>query len=315
MNRILSSLLVLSVAACGNDGVSIDDFSDAYIDAFCEGAVKCGSQPSVAACKASAGLDSYTFLTLIDGAKSGKITYNEDQAGACLDGFRSTTCSFEGLQGEDPCDAAFTGTIPMGGACVISAECAGGASCEQTDQNCDRDTMCCPGTCGAPSVVVAAGASCGENDICPANQYCKPPATGDVGTCTALLTSAGAACDSFFACANPMICNGFADMPTCELPVATGETCDPDALIPCLKDQDHCDDVTMKCAGPKADGAACEFSSECELDSTCAGATTTTCQANVAVGGTCSDTTADCLGSLECTNGTCQLAPAGMSCI
>jgi hypothetical protein len=200
----------------------------------------------------------------------------------------------------------------MGGACFIGAECAGGASCEPTDMNCDSDTMCCPGTCGAPSVDVAAGAPCGDNDVCPDNQYCKPPATGDVGTCTALITAEGAMCDgSFFACADPMVCNLFADMPTCEKPVGTGEACKPDALIPCIQNSDHCDDTTMKCVGPLADGAACMASSECAADSTCAA---DTCQKNVAVGGACSDTTADCLGSLECTSGTCQLGPAGMSC-
>lgn len=310
MHRFLLPFLVVSGAACGSDGVSLDDFSNAYVDAFCEGAVKCGSQPSVADCKASVALNNNSFLTLIDSAKSGSVKYNEDQAGACLDALKAPTCTFEGLHSEDACDGAFTGTIAQGGACVASAQCAGGASCEQTDENCDRDEMCCPGTCGAPSVEVAAGAPCGDNDICPANQYCKPPATGDIGTCTALLTSAGAACDSFFACADPMICNLFAETPTCERPVATGETCDPDALIACLDNEDHCN-AMMKCAAPLADGAACESSSECALDSTCVG----TCQQNVALGGTCSDSTADCLGSLECTSGTCQAAPAGMSCL
>jgi hypothetical protein len=311
MNRFLVPCLLLSVAACGNDSVSLDDFDGAYLDAYCEGAVKCGSQPSVEACKASISLDNNTFLTLIDAAKSGTVHYDEDQAGACLDGFKSPSCQFDGLHTDDPCDGTFTGSVAMGGACFISAECAGGASCEQTDQNCDRDTTCCPGTCGAPSVDVAAGAPCGDNDICPDNQYCKPPATGDVGTCTALLTMEGAPCDSFFACANPMICNGFADMPTCERPATTGSACSPDAIIPCAGDSDHCDATTMKCVGPLADGSACEENSECAPDSTCA----TTCQPNITKGGACGDTTADCLGSLECTAGTCQLGPAGMSCL
>jgi hypothetical protein len=310
MTRFLVPCLLLSVAACGSDGVSIDDFENSYLDAYCAGEVKCGYQPSVADCKASISLDGYTFLTLIDAAKSGTVKYNEEAAGSCLDSYREPTCRFDGLHTEDACEGTFTGTIPMGGACVISAECAGGASCTQTDENCDRDAMCCPGTCGAPTVEVAAGAPCGENDICPDNQYCKPPASGDVGTCTAFITTEGTACESFFACANPMICNLFADMPTCEKPVATGETCNPDALIPCLVNADHCD-ASMKCVGPLADGAACETSSECGPDSTCLA----TCTPNVTKGGACGDTTADCLGGLECTGGTCQLGPAGMSCL
>jgi hypothetical protein len=272
--------------------------------------VKCGSEPSVAACKASISLDNNEFLTLIDGAKSGAINYNEDQASACIDSVRAPSCTFEGLHGDDPCGEAFTGSVAMGGPCFIGEECAGGASCEQTDDNCDSDTTCCPGTCGTPSVDVAAGAPCGPNDVCPDNQYCKLPETGDVGTCTALLTSAGAACDDFFACADPMICNLFSDMPTCEKSAGSGESCDPDALIPCVKDTDHCD-ATSTCVGALADGAACESSTECAPSSTCAG----TCQANVAAGGACTEDGPSCLGSLECTNGTCQAPPAGMSCL
>jgi hypothetical protein len=311
MNRFLAPCLVLSIAACGNDSVSIDDLKGAYIDAYCDGAVKCGSFASTAECHASVSIDNNSFLSVIDGAKTGSVKYSEDAAGSCLDALRNPSCTFEGLHGEDPCDDLFSGTVAMGGACTISAQCAGDASCEQTDQDCDRDVACCPGTCGASSVVVAAGAPCGENDICPSNQYCKPPASGDVGTCTALITTEGTACDSFFACQDPMICNGFADMPTCEKSAGTGETCKPDNLIPCAKDSDHCDAATMKCVGPLATGATCEFSSECGPDSTCVD----TCQKNLGVGGTCSDTTADCLGSLSCTNGTCQLGPAGMSCL
>jgi hypothetical protein len=309
MNRFLVPCLVLSIAACGNDSVSLDDFEGAYLDAYCEGAVKCGGQPSLAACKASLNLDTNSFLTLFGAAKSGTIKYDEEQAAACLDSVREPSCTFEGLHGDDPCSEALTGTVAMGGECFISAECVGGATCTATDENCDDNTMCCPGTCGTPSVDVAAGAPCGENDICPNNQYCKLPETGDVGTCTALLTSVGAACDDFFACADPMICNLLSETPTCEKSVGTGETCDPEALIPCVEDRDHCDESNT-CVGPLAEGAVCESSSDCAADSTCLD----TCQQNIAAGGACSANGPDCLGDLECVNGTCQLDPAGMSC-
>jgi hypothetical protein len=70
--------------------------------------------------------------------------------------------------------------------------------------------------------------------------------------------------------------------------------------------------ATMKCVGPLADGAACMSSSECKNDSRCI---SMKCTPDAAAGGACGDTVANCLGGLDCTNGTCTLPPAGTSCI
>lgn len=309
MNRLLCVVIAASAAACGSDGVSIDGFDDAYLDAYCEYQVRCQYQPSVAACKASEALNDSTFLTVVDGVRGGTISYDEEQAGACIDEIRDASCAFEGFHTTSAC-SMFTGNVDFGGACFVSAECASDASCVPTDANCDPDVTCCPGTCGMGTAPVPAGGTCGENDTCVDGTYCKPGA-GDTGTCTALITSVGAACDSFVACANPMICDVFAASPTCIRPAGSGEMCDLESLIPCADSREYCDPATMKCAPAAAVGASCA-TADCVSFASCIN---DTCQADVEAGGTCSDATPDCLGSLECTNGTCQLEPAGMSCL
>lgn len=311
MFKLVLVFTALTATACGSDGVSIDDFSTKYSDAYCANQAKCQGAKTVAECKASQSLNDTSFLTLLEAVQNGTVKYDEGTGADCIDSVRGASCNFEGLYEENACEDLFVGTVAQGGACAIDAECAGSAPCNPTNVNCDSDVMCCPGTCGTAQVVVASGGSCGENDTCADGTYCKPPATTGNGTCTALITTSGAACDSFFACANPMVCNLFAAAPTCETSAPSGGTCNPDQLIPCADGREHCDGATLKCVGPLADGAPCETSSECANYASCTG----TCQADLGVGATCNDTTPDCAGSLDCTNGTCQLPPAGMSCL
>src|SRR3954453_11596345 len=162
--------VALSVAACSGGGISIDDYPGALKDAYCTSDVKCGSQPDSKSCKDSlifAGNDYESTLAAID---KGTVKFDEDAAQDCVDEAKGGSCKFEGVHSaDDPCGKVFTGTIPTGGACEIDLECANNASCTQTDQNCDRDTACCPGTCGAaPKVAQAIGATCADSTECVA---------------------------------------------------------------------------------------------------------------------------------------------------
>lgn len=308
MTKHWLALLVATASACGSDSVSIDDYAAKYLDAYCASAVRCNDSATIAECKATNSLDSDGFATLLDAVHGGTVDFDGGQAQACLDQVTAQNCEFDGFHTTSACDDVFGGTVAQGGACAIDAECAGGASCVQTDMNCDPDMMCCPGTCGAPATTVASGGSCAAAGAeCAEGTYCNGQ---DI--CAALVTTAGTACDSFAACANPMICNVFADMPTCEKPAATGETCSPDALLACIDFNNFCDPMTLKCVANLAVGAACTQETNCVGYATCVSGT---CQKNSGVGGTCSDTGVDCLGSLDCTNGSCVAAPAGTSCL
>jgi len=296
----------MTASACGSDGVSIDDYAAKYLDAYCNSAVRCSDSASAAECKATNPIDGES--TVLDAVKGGTIAYDEGQAQACIDEVSGQNCNFEGFYTTSACDTVFTGKVAMGGACQISAQCAGDATCVQTDMNCDRDTMCCAGTCGAPSTTVAMGGSCAaETAECAEGTYCNG---SDV--CAALITTAGTACDSFLACANPMICNIFADMPTCEKPAGKGETCSLDALIACADFSQFCDPATMKCVAAVAVGGACPDGVDCVGYATCVSGT---CQKNADKGGACSDTGVECLGSLDCTNGSCVAPPPSTSCL
>jgi hypothetical protein len=308
MQKHWLALVLVTASACGSDGVSIDDYAAKYLDAYCSYAVRCNDAPSVAECKASNSVNSGSSATLLDAVHGGTVGYDEGQAQACLDEVSGQNCNFEGFYTTSACEDVFEGKVAMGGACQLDTQCAGGANCNQTDMNCDPDVMCCAGTCGAASTPVAMGGSCAaETAECAAGTYCNG---SDV--CAALITTAGTACDSFLACANPMICNIFADSPTCEKPAGTGETCSLDALIPCADFSQFCDPATTKCVADLAVGASCPEGTDCVGYATCVSGT---CQKNSAAGGTCSETGVDCLGDLDCTNGTCTAEPASTSCL
>jgi hypothetical protein len=305
-------VLITMVVACGSDGVAIGDFAAEYEAATCKYSVRCESQPDAATCKESTDFDTDgTFLSLVDAVEKGTVAYDEEAAADCIAEAADASCMFVGFANDDSaCSDVFRGTVPQGGACDISFECADYAACEPTDPNCDPDQMCCPGTCGTPQTEVAAGGTCGDNTYCAAGTYCKPTGT-DTGTCTARLTTEGAACDSLDACEGPMICDIFAMAPTCVKPAGDGETCDPEALIPCGDGRQHCDEMTLKCVDALPTGSPCETSSVCRNDATCSNGT---CQPDGSVGDPC--VTTGCLGDLECdANDTCQPEPAGMSCL
>lgn len=316
MSKLWLAVIASTAVGCGgSDGISIDNLLNSIQDASCEQAVRCQEQPDEATCKATTFVNDTTSLTIVAGVKGGTIKYDSSQAQDCVDSIRDGSCEFTGFQSADsPCEDMLDGTVAVGGACQISSECSGDAICTQTDPNCDSDTTCCAGTCTAAEPEVAGGGTCGDTTgPCADGYYCKYTSQ-TAGTCTAYITTAGAPCDSLDACAGTMICDIFANSPTCVQPAASGGTCDPNALLGCIDFREHCDEATMKCVPALAAGAACMYSFECRQDSTCAGGT---CQVNVGVGGACPDSGVDCLGDLDCseTNMTCTAPTAGMSCL
>lgn len=315
-------LLLCLVAACGgNDSIAFSDLPDSIIDARCANDVACEAQPDTATCLASNDIDPGEIDSIQNAIDAGTIIYDEDAGAACVDSINSQGCTFEGFHtGDDnPCADMFQGTVAAGGACTLDLECESlTAFCEPTDPQCDPDTACCPGTCvdegGGELPDVAIGGTCGDNTgPCVANSYCSfPDDVAPTGTCKALITTEGAACDSSFAsCSGTMICDLlFADPPTCQQPAASGAACDEMDLIPCIDSRDHCSAGTCT---PNVDvGGACPLGFECVGFATCVAGT---CQANPGAGDTCVvDGEVDCLGVTDCVGGTCQLPPASTVC-
>ena len=309
-------LLLVVLFACGKDSIGFDDFPGGLEGAQCGFQVDCDLQPDNATCQASIDIDDGEVGSLDAAIADGTVIYDAEAAQACVDAIRGQGCSFPGFQDRpDPCDDVFTGTVATGGACIIDVECANGGSCAPTDVNCDPDVSCCAGTCqGMDTPLVAIGGVC-EGGDCVANAFCKFPAGANSGTCTAAITTAGTACDELDACANPMVCDlDFATGMggTCVTPAGSNQACDPGGLIACGDLRDYCDPASMKCTRRVDVGGACPTGVRCVGFATCVNAV---CLADPKLGEACVvDGAQDCLGSLSCINGTCQLPPASMVC-
>lgn len=310
---------VALVAACGDSGgsISIDDLPDHVTEVECNIELECGYVTDTASCKAAVNLDSEQTKTIIADVKAGIIKYDGDKAAKCFDA-ADVNCLFQGVHSadDDPCNSYLTGTVAKGGACFFSQECAGGADCAQTDNNCDNTTTCCPGTCGDPaSAKAAVGAACGDTVACDEHGYCKTSGSGSSGTCTAIVTTEGAACDDILACANNMICDSFSGTGKCYLPKPEGGACDPNFILAdfaCADERDYCDATSSKCVKRVDVGATCDDSILCKGT---AGCFNSKCVANAAAGAACDDTNGPSCGfALSCDNGTCAAEPSGTSC-
>jgi hypothetical protein len=307
----LMCVVVVAATACGDDSVEIGDFQARLADAYCKNAVTCQNVPDMASCKAAIQLKSRLLETLVARVNTKVIKYDGGKAAECFDYIDSAGCAFTGFYPEaNPCDTVFTGTVAAGGACTISNECAADGTCERTDPNCDPQTTCCPGTCKAAPTLVALGGDC-TSLPCVDTAYCD----STTNKCTAPITTAGAACTDFDACANPMICDVFATAPTCITPAARGATCDPMALFGCADQRDYCDTTTTKCTQNVAIGTACGGAN----GATCIGYadcnTNMVCVALGLAGAACTTgSDSSCLGDLQCPSGSCTLPAPEAAC-
>ncbi len=192
---------LVGAAACGSSTspIAVTDLANQLKTAVCDFQVNCGLAPDQATCLASLNFQTDFILTEIADSQAGKIKYDGTQAANCVNELKSRSCTFTGFQNDpkaDPCGKFFSGTVAMGGACLVDADCAGGAACTppSTNPSCDQNTMCCTGsTCGAaPPAPGAAGATCMSDGDCAVNLYCSNPMNAATGTCKAVITQAGA---------------------------------------------------------------------------------------------------------------------------
>jgi hypothetical protein len=325
----LISVALVGAAACGTstNPIAVTDIANQLKAALCQFQVNCGAAPDQSTCLASLNFSTDFFLTEVGDAQGSgsKIKYDGTQAANCVNEIKGRGCTFTGFQNDpkaDPCSKVFTGTVAQNGACLVDTDCAGGATCNApTGTTCDQNTMCCTGsTCGAaPAAPGAANATCMADNNCALNLYCSIPNGASSGTCKAVVTTAGGACDSSAAaCSNPMYCDVTQTAPTCKTPAAHGATCVPADGLPCVDSRDFCDKTTTKCIAALTVGTTCDptiANGGCVSFSVC-DATTTKCLALGKAGSTCSTTamTPQCLNDLQCTNGTCALPTAGMAC-
>ena len=313
-SRIL--LLATALTACTSAGQSVTDFYTSFDDTYCAAEVACDRQPDDATCKlALSNVTTSDQATLIADVNAGIVKFDAAAANACLDQLMAAPC--EHANDWVSClDAAFTGTVPNGGACFAGGECVS-QTCEVQSTSCDPSTTCCPGTCVADPRI-ALGAACNANPSCVDGAFCDV----SFGVCVPLVATAGAACDATTgttsSCVGPLVCipdGPGAETGTCLAPAAEGATCSIYAPIACSDSRDYCSTTTRKCTPQAGVGLACSSDVPCQGVAIC---TNGVCVEKSAPGAACTPSTTDnaCLGLVQCVGGVCAVAqePAGSSC-
>jgi len=315
-------VIAMAVAGC-DSGVGIDEFLSRDLASYCKLQVDCNFMPDTDSCMASLRLVHGYQATIKQDIASGKVKYDAEKAGACIDMIeRYTSCSRSDiaavgdLQGHSAeCLEMFSGTVAVGGACFFSAECADGGSCS-ADATCSNSEQCCAGTCVAKLPTVPVGGDCAAGSCAPGT-VCIADPSGIKGTCQPP-PAEGAACMLYTQCAAALYCDidWATGMGVCRRPAKTGAGCNfYVGSTSCDDRRDYCDMTTGTCTRRVGSGGDCSAGQTCVAYSQCGG---TTCVALPGPGQSCDATAATpCLGALQCdsSTSTCTPPPQDAACM
>jgi len=231
-------------------------------------------------------------------AKAGKLTFDADQAAACIASLPNITCSdLNSSDGPPACQDIFKGAVANDAACTSDEECTSG-HCKYSGGNCGKcapaialgeacqgsgcanDGICMDGKCAAKGSV-APGGTCLDGDACSAGHFCQWGEGNSQNTCVALVAKDGA-CEDSEECQPGLACapkSASDEDKTCQTPKALGDPCfEPSQPFggqsPCATGVCGILDGTQsaKCLEWKKMGEACESSWQCGLiDSVCIG--------------------------------------------
>lgn len=262
--------------------VAAASFGQKFADAYCGGIGSCCTREGYAFTEATCVQNAKAYLdaAVSELTRYPGIAFNESAAGDCIALYRAAAqaCTDRAfLNGDDKaCSHIFQGTVPLGGHCSESAECADVPDAPYVD--CDAGVCTRPtgddftasdvhaglgDKCGLSCEHVgSSGQSCSSSqqslathDACWAEDglFC-----GQTGLCQAL-PAVGAPCPDYV-CAKDAYC----DLTTkvCTQGTATGPC---PYYEECLSTS-YCDSDTKTCIPIKADGAACNYGDECQSD-------------------------------------------------
>lgn len=307
--RVATQKLIMVALSCAAfscapppDPIALDNYTTAYIAAYCATSVRCLQMSDQAFCESL-----YTELTgavsfdsvgaAVAAVQAGKATYDSDAAGTCVAAIGAATCTaFSGsINDLNGCALVFTGTVADGDDCIADQECVPSSYCAQDVNAFGLET------CGGICTAVASGqcrdsSQCAQGMACdPQSNQCVQPvppgttgnACGTGGTCASGLScdftqvppvcepslAAGQACSSTVSCADGLLCvpDDSGSGSTCLAPVTLGEPCQ--ALYQCGGEVSSmvCDPASMTCVprpqtGPCAGGILCDIlTSHCDL--------------------------------------------------
>ena len=248
---VRSCLVALGlVVACGDNRLpGIDDFVDAYAEAFCAHVVRCGELPDAETC---ARVVRFTPLhpDLIAAVRAGKVRWHDEIAHACIELVASRSCDLTSEEGRRPCGDIITGTLGDGAACAYGGQCVS-QECWLTA----CESACCMGTC-VGTVPPQRGAI---GDVC----RFAPCAEGwcDRDVCVPFRIE-GEACGSDAECAYGLACPWRERV--CRPLPGPGERC----LNQC-RDLGQACSYFQQCEPVRRPGSLCYTDAECGLYLTC----------------------------------------------
>jgi hypothetical protein len=309
-------------------GLATDQFLTAYTNARCSYLTRCGLFPSLDACLASTSPSQYNlgFRYMLAAVDRGVATYDSVAAAACVGGVAEQACAGTTPTSNPSCGHIFVGTIPLGGACIESGECAPAGPeppfCAPT-----VSCGCCAGTCAMVQVAAAGGSCAGAPGVlrrCPDGQYCQT----STRTCAPVAALAQVCnfqgiqptCAAGQYCAYDQTAGGY----RCFQPAATGSACPPSDVTgkpSCASLSDYCPAAGQSCMPRVSVGGPCAGAT-CVRTAYCDGSI---CRAQKGPGDVCGTAAVpagdkECAGDLNCIQvggtgaSTCVAPPSGDIC-
>jgi hypothetical protein len=300
--------------------VSASTWVTSLVASYCDRALRCGTFPDDATCKAYMGpqFSAVNFnapSAAVKAVSDGKASFDPTQAATCLTALSNLDCAVDFLNAGIPaCAAAFSGHVSDGGACIDDVECASGSMCIVAS------TATCEGTC-----TPASGGLCRMDSDCAQDQFCAAVSMQGAGVwgsggCEARIPPGanGEPCGMPVQCAPGFFCVGGPAPARCAAFEGAGATCVPPvgfACAPGLACVASDDGTTRTCVPPAKLGDACTSLFQCggqyvSSDIICDVSGTHTCVRRPSAGpcvvvqgiSTCDPVTSYC----EATSGTCK---------
>jgi hypothetical protein len=286
MRACFGVVLILAVAACGDDGVTIDtsasNVCSQIADVACNDVFKCCTEHEIESflkvterqtedqCREDVRVScERSIAPLRKSLDLKRVKFDANLMNNCLAALDppSGTCSEVLEQATLPwteacMTSAWVGIVDVAADCQESYECAGAP-----------DAFCAPTqVCAAkPGRGQPCGSGCAHEFYCASN-ICQPR------------LPEGGVCTSTSQCEDKLFCDTSLAMPLCTAPQAAGAAC--------------------------ASSAAC-LSKDC-IPGTCAGPSASNCYKDTDCSGHCATTGSFCTTAASCATGTCMLS--GFSC-